>query len=541
MADLARLGLLVEAAPHRHSVSTSSRSGDVIEPLLSLQWFVKTAPLAAPALAAYREGRVRFVQERWAAPTSIGSRISATGTSRDRFGGDISCPFGIRRTAVKSSPKTRRKRAQSRSATYGTRELTRDPDTLDTWFSSGLWPFSILGWPQSTPELRCWYPSQVLVTGGDIIFLWVARMVMLGYALHGRRAVSAKCSLRRPSSTRKAARCRSRWATSIDPMDLAQNYGADAFRLSILRQMRLESQEIRYHESRCEEARNFNNKIWNATRYMLALPEGLPPAMTLPAQSALTLADRWILTRLRETIVRMSALFDAYDFGNATETIWRFLWYEFCDWYVEATKARRESRDACGRALLCVECRDAAAPSARAVYQRGNLARASSRRREHRDGELARSARGARDPRRPRATSKAIAAAVERLRNQRAEIGLHPRERAVCEVPANLRDDAAALLALYAGADRLDRSGDATESLDEALGSGAAPRLGGAARGALSQGAARTCNPRSTAANASSPMRPLSPRRRPTWLRRSARNSKAIAPSSLAPKRRCAH
>ena len=127
----------------------------------------------------------------------------------------------------------------------------------------------------------------------------------------------------------------------IDPMDLADKYGADAFRLSILRQMRLESQEIRYHESRCEEARNFNNKIWNATRYLLALPEGLPHATTLPAPGALTLADRWILTRLRETVVRMSELLSAYDFGNAAETIWRFLWYEYCDWYVEATKAQR--------------------------------------------------------------------------------------------------------------------------------------------------------------------------------------------------------
>ena len=169
----------------------------------------------------------------------------------------------------------------------------------------------------------------------------------------------------------------------IDPMDLAQNYGADAFRLSILRQMRLESQEIRYHESRCEEARNFNNKIWNATRYMLALPEGLPPAMTLPAERALTLADRWILTRLRETIVRDRARsWTRYDFGNATETMWRFLWYEFCDWYVEATKAEEKPRDARRGALLRVERRDAPAPSDRAVHQRGDLAGAPARRRD---------------------------------------------------------------------------------------------------------------------------------------------------------------
>ncbi len=345
--------------------------------------------------------------------------------------------------------------------------MTRDPDTLDTWFSSGLWPFSILGWPQSTQELRCWYPSQVLVTGGDIIFLWVARMVMLG--LHFMNDVPFREVLITPTVFDAQGRKMSKsLGNVIDPMDLAQNYGADAFRLSILRQMRLESQEIRYHESRCEEARNFNNKIWNATRYMLALPEGLPPAMTLPAESALTLADRWILTRLRETIVRMGALFDAYDFGNATETIWRFLWYEFCDWYVEATKA--EENRATRSAVLSFVWNGAMRllhPLAPFISEEIWLALPH-------DGEsivtanwpdpleVPESAAAARD-------FESIVAAVERLRNQRAEIGLHPRERAVCEVPANLRDDAAALLTLYAGAD-LDRTGDATETLEEALG-----------------------------------------------------------------------
>jgi valyl-tRNA synthetase len=125
---------------------------------------------------------------------------------------------------------------------------------------------------------------------------------------------------------------------AIDPMNLVDRYGADAFRIGILRQMRLEGQEIRFQESRCEEARNFNNKIWNATRYMLALPEGLPHAMTLPKATELTLADKWILTRLHDMIVAVSEYFDAFDFGNAADAIWRFVWYEFCDWYLEATK-----------------------------------------------------------------------------------------------------------------------------------------------------------------------------------------------------------
>lgn len=468
VADLRSQGLLVEAAPLRHSVSTSSRSGDVIEPLLSLQWFVKTAPLAAPALAAYHEGRVRFVQERWGRTYEYWlENIRDWNISRQIWWGHQLpvwyTPDG--REVVAENEEEAREIAQR---TFGTRELTRDPDTLDTWFSSGLWPFSILGWPQSTTELRCWYPSQVLVTGGDIIFLWVARMVMLG--LHFMDDVPFREVLITPTVFDAQGRKMSKsLGNVIDPMDLAQNYGADAFRLSILRQMRLESQEIRYHESRCEEARNFNNKIWNATRYMLALPEGLPPAMTLPAQNALTLADRWILTRLRETIVRMSTLFDAYDFGNATETIWRFLWYEFCDWYVEATKA--EENHATRAAVLSFVWNAAMRllhPLAPFISEEIWLALPH-------DGEsivtanwpdpleVPESAAAARD-------FEAVIAAVERLRNQRAEIGLHPRERAVCEVPANLRADAAALLALYAAAD-LDRSGNATESLEEALGS----------------------------------------------------------------------
>ena len=143
---------------------------------------------------------------------------------------------------------------------------------------------------------------------------------------------------------------------AIDPMDLVERYGADAFRMGILRQMRLEGQEMRFQESRCEEARNFNNKIWNATRYMLSLPEGLPRAMTLPQPGELDAVRIAGCSRvLRDTIRRMGRLFDGFDFGNAAETIWRFFWYEFCDWYLEATKGAAEPRDAGGRALLRVE------------------------------------------------------------------------------------------------------------------------------------------------------------------------------------------
>ena len=354
VADLERCGVLLEAQPHRHSVATSERSGDVVEPLLSLQWFVKMAPLAKPALNAYRDGRVRFIPERHGRTYEHWlENIRDWNISRQLWWGH--------QLPVWYTPDGREVVAESEAealeialAVHGTSELTRDLDTLDTWFSSGIWPFSILGWPESTPELRCWYPSQTMITGGEIIFLWVARMVMLG--LHFMEGVPFRDVVITPLVFDAAGRKMSKsLGNTIDPMELAEKYGADAFRLSILRQMRLESQEIRYQESRCEEARNFNNKIWNATRYMLSLPEGLPPAMVLPEANALTPADRWILTRLRETVVRIGELLDAYDFGNAAESVWRFLWYEVCDWYLEATKAPGKSLQPGSRALLRLE------------------------------------------------------------------------------------------------------------------------------------------------------------------------------------------
>ena len=338
--DLQRLGLLVATQAHRYSVATSERSGDIVEPLLSLQWFVKTASLAAPALDAYRSGRLRFVPERYGRTYEQWlENIRDWNVSRQIWWGHR-LPVWYTPDGNEIVAESEEEALEIAQRTYGTRDLTRDADTLDTWFSSGIWPFSILGWPNQSPELHWWYPSQVMITGGEIIFLWVARMVMLG--LHVMGVIPFRDVVITPLVFDAAGRKMSKsLGNVIDPLVLAEKYGADAFRFSILRQMRLESQEIRYQESRCEEARNFNNKIWNATRYMLALPEGLPPAMTLPAEAALTLADRWILTRFRETIVRMGKLLDEYDFGNAAETMWRFVWYEFCDWYLEATKAPR--------------------------------------------------------------------------------------------------------------------------------------------------------------------------------------------------------
>jgi valyl-tRNA synthetase len=232
--------------------------------------------------------------------------------------------------------------------------------------------------------------------------------------------------------------------------------------------MRLESQEVRYQESRCEEARNFNNKIWNATRYMLALPEGLPSAMTLPEAGALTPADRWVLTRLRETAVRMGELLGAYDFGNAAECIWRFLWYEICDWYVEATKApENHSSRAAVLSFVWNNAMRLLHPVAPFISEEIWLALPH-------DGPTIVTATWPDPLEIPAFESEArgfetLKRAVERVRNLRADLGLAPKERVTLQVPANVPEEMAQLLALFCAA-TIERLAATGESLDEALG-----------------------------------------------------------------------
>ncbi len=473
--DLRAMNLLLDAQPHRHSVATSERSGDVVEPLLSLQWFVKAGPLAAPALEAYRSGRLRIVPERYGRTYEQWlENIRDWNVSRQIWWGH-QLPVWYTPDGTEIVAESEADALATARREHGTSELTRDPDTLDTWFSSGIWPFSILGWPERTPELRCWYPSQVLLTAGEIIFLWVARMVMLGIRVMGE--IPFRDVVITPLVFDAAGRKMSKsLGNVIDPIDLAEKYGADAFRFSILRQMRLESQELRYQESRCEEARNFNNKIWNATRYLLALPEGLPLPMTLPAQNTLTIPDRWILTRLRETVVRMSGLLEQYDFGNAAETIWRFVWYEFCDWYLEATKA--ESNGATRAAVLSYVWNTAMRllhPIAPFISEEVWLALPH-------DGETIVTANWP-DPREipgfeeEARTFVLVQRVVERVRNVRAEMGLHPRDRIVIEVPENVPEAITSLVALLAGAsvEPCARTGDVLEDALAAIGA-QAPR-----------------------------------------------------------------
>lgn len=338
VADLQAAGALEKVEPNESTVPVSSRSGEIIEPLLSLQWFMAMETLAQPALAAYRNGEVRFVPERFGRTYEHGlENLRDWNISRQVWWGHQLpvwyTPDGD--AIVASDADEAREIGRER---FGTIELRRDPDTLDTWFSSGLWPFTILGWPRDTPELDAWYPNQVMVTAREIIFLWVSRMIMLGLHCVGRIPFTSVFIT--PLVFDKHGRKMSKsLGNAIDPMELVEKYGADGFRFGVLRQMRLESQELRFDEEKCDEARRFNNKLWNALRFIASLDEGLPDHITLPAPDTLTLADWWILTRLRATVEAVTRAYDNYEMGVAADTLIQFGWYEFCDWYLESAKA----------------------------------------------------------------------------------------------------------------------------------------------------------------------------------------------------------
>ncbi len=347
--DLAASGALEKEEPYVVKVPLSERSGDVIEPLLSLQWFCRMESLAAPALAAYREGKLRFVPERFGRTYEQWlENIRDWNVSRQVWWGH-QLPVWYTPGDEVIVAETEAEALRIGREQYGTSELRRDPDTLDTWFSSGLWPFSILGWPESTPELEHWYPNQVMITGREIIFLWVARMVMLGLKFVGRLPFTDVfiTPLVFDLHGRKMSKS---LGNAIDPLDLIAKYGADGFRLGMLMQMRLESQELRFDERECDGAKRFITKLWNALRYIDALPEGLPGALVLPSAERLTLADKWILTQLHACVADVTHAFDTYEMGPAAQRLHDFGWYTLCDWYLESTKA--ESQKATRGAVL---------------------------------------------------------------------------------------------------------------------------------------------------------------------------------------------
>jgi valyl-tRNA synthetase len=329
VAELKELGRLEKIEPYRHSVGHCYRCKTVIEPNLSRQWFVRAKPLAEKAIAAVRNGDTRIVPEIWAGTYfDWMENIRDWCISRQIWWGhqipawtcEACGEIVVALEAPAACPKC------------GGR-LTREEDVLDTWFSSALWPFSTMGWPDQTPLLKTFYPTSVLVTGFDILFFWVARMMMMG--LHFMQAVPFRDvyvhALVRDEEGQKMSKSK---GNVIDPLDIIDRYGADAFRFT-LAAFAAQGRDIKMSEKRVEGYRHFINKLWNAARFSLMhLDRGYaaPPAETLG------LADRWILSRLSRVTAEMSQALDAYRFNEAAAALYNFVWHEFCDWYLEAIK-----------------------------------------------------------------------------------------------------------------------------------------------------------------------------------------------------------
>ena len=343
------LGLLAKVEDHVHQIGYSERGHVPVEPRLSEQWFVTMKPLAEPALAAVEEGRVRFHPERWVKTYRHWmENIRDWCISRQLWWGHripaYYCQSCSQVEVARESPTVCGK--------CGGRELRQDEDVLDTWFSSWLWPFSVFGWPQSSRDLEKFYPTDALVTGPDIIFFWVARMIMAGLEFMGEipfRDVYFT-SILRDEQGRKLSKSLN---NSPDPIEVIETYGADALRFTIIYIAPL-GQDIRYSNEKCEIGRNFANKIWNAARFRLHQGDCAADWQSLDslAPTSLRPDDRWILDRFSETAKAVDQALANFRFHEYAHSIYEFAWNEFCDWYLESAKAVLQSGEAIGRAAV---------------------------------------------------------------------------------------------------------------------------------------------------------------------------------------------
>jgi valyl-tRNA synthetase len=335
LADLEAEGLIEKIEPIRHSVPYSQRSETPVEPMLSDQWYADAKTLAAPAIRAVEDGRTRFVPEQWAATYFEWMRnIQPWCISRQLWWGhQIPAWYGPDGAVFVALDEAE---ALDQARRHYGREvpLRRDEDVLDTWFSSGLWPFSTLGWPERTPELERFYPTSVLVTGFDIIFFWVARMMMLGLKFMGEvpfREVFIH-GLVRDERGQKMSKSK---GNVIDPLELIEKYGADALRFTILAST-AQGRDIRFGEGRVQGYRNFGTKLWNAARFCELNGCELDPAFD-PAAVAQTV-NRWVVSKLAKVTDRTREALEAYRFNDAANALYHFTWNEFCDWYLELAK-----------------------------------------------------------------------------------------------------------------------------------------------------------------------------------------------------------
>lgn len=328
--ELKKQGFLVKIEDHTHAVGQCYRCGTVIEPMVSKQWFVKMKPLAEPAIKVVKEGRLKFVPERFTKVyLSWMENIRDWCISRQLWWGHR-IPVWYCQDCGEIICETD---PPEKCTKCGSSRLEQDPDVLDTWFSSGLWPFSTLGWPEKTPELQKFYPTSVLVTGRDIIFFWVARMIFL--SLEFMKEVPFKevfiHGLVLDSQGRKMSKS---LGNGVDPIEVIEKYGADTLRLMLITG-NTPGNDLRFHIERLENTRNFANKIWNASRFAIMNLADFEPGKAIGEYS---LADRWILSRFNRTAREVTNALEAYNLGEAAQLLYEFIWNEFCDWYIELLK-----------------------------------------------------------------------------------------------------------------------------------------------------------------------------------------------------------
>ncbi len=333
VADLEAAGLLEQIEDHSMAVGVCYRCKTVVEPYLSLQWYVKVAPLAERALAAVKEGEPASSPASGRILTTTGWRISVTGAYRARSGGGTASQPGFATIAMGSPFQWK---LRSTCAKCGSDEIRQETDVLDTWFSSALWPFSTMGWPEETPELKTFYPTSCLVTGFDILFFWVARMMMMG--LHFMNEVPFRDvyihALVRDAQGQKMSKSK---GNVIDPLTVIDQYGTDAFRFT-LAAFAAQGRDIKLAEERIAGYRNFCNKVWNAARFTMMNLEGFDPDSTNFEDLTFSEGDKWILHRLNETARIVDETLTGYRYNESAMALYQFTWSEFCDWYLELSK-----------------------------------------------------------------------------------------------------------------------------------------------------------------------------------------------------------
>ncbi|MBE6735353.1 MAG: valine--tRNA ligase [Ruminococcaceae bacterium] len=335
VADLEEQGYLVRVEPMKHNVGTCYRCGTVVEPRISKQWFVRMKPLADPAIDIVRSGKVQFVPSRYDKTYFHWmENIKDWCISRQLWWGHRIpawyCDDCGEITVSRGTP--------CKCEHCGSEHIHQDEDTLDTWFSSALWPFSTLGWPDETPELKHYFPTNTLVTGYDIIFFWVARMIFSSVEQMGTYPFDTIFihGIVRDELGRKMSKS---LGNGIDPLVVIDKYGADALRFTLVTG-NSPGNDMRYSEKKVEASRNFGNKIWNAARYILMNLDGSEGPAKLPAAEDLAIEDKWILSKFNTLCKEVSENIDSYELGVALAKLYDFIWDLFCDWYIEISKIR---------------------------------------------------------------------------------------------------------------------------------------------------------------------------------------------------------